>query len=69
MKVRCPHCGNEVQVNGLGRPKLNIPLKNICDALRLHRGQVSEAAKELGCSPGYIFNLLKVHGLKLKDIN
>jgi hypothetical protein len=26
------------------------------------------AAKELSCSEGYIFNVLKANGLKLKDV-
>jgi hypothetical protein len=54
-------------VNGLGRKPLNIPLKNICEALQTHRSVVL-AAQELNCSEGYIFNALKVNGLKLKDV-
>jgi hypothetical protein len=56
-----------VVVNGLGRKPLNIPLKNICEALQTHRSVVL-AAQELNCSEGYIFNALKVNGLKLKDV-
>lgn len=67
MIVQCPHCGETIAVNGLGRPRLNIALKNICEALRLHRS-VAEAAKELGCSEGYIFSALKANGLRLRDI-
>jgi hypothetical protein len=58
MIVRCPHCGKTVVVNGLGRKPLNIPLKNICEALQRLRS-VEAAASELGCSQGYIFNVLK----------
>jgi hypothetical protein len=67
MIVQCPNCGKSVVVNGLGRRPLNIPLKNICEALQAHRSVVA-AAKELSCSEGYIFNVLKANGLKLKDV-
>ncbi|MBA7635842.1 hypothetical protein ES703_43446 [subsurface metagenome] len=67
MIIQCPHCGKTVMVNGLGRKRLNIPLKNISDCLRAHRNVVT-AANELGCSPAYIFGILKVNGLKLKDV-
>jgi hypothetical protein len=67
MIVQCPHCGKPVAVNGLGRKPLNIPLKNIYEALKTHRSVVT-AAQELNCSPGYIFNVLKAYGLKLKDV-
>lgn len=67
MLVRCPTCGGTITVNGLGRKRLNIPLKNISDCLQAHRNVVT-AANELGCSPAYIFGVLKVHGLKFKDV-
>ena len=66
MIVQCPHCGQSVVVNGLGRRPLNIPLKNVCEALQAHRS-VLAAANELNCSQGYIFGVLKANGLKLKD--
>lgn len=67
MIVRCPHCGEPVVVNGLGRKRLNIPLKNVCESLKAHRN-LAGAANELNCSQGYIFKVLKDNGLKLKDI-
>jgi len=67
MIVQCPNCGKPVMVNGLGRKPLNIPLKNVCEALQAHRNVVV-AAQELNCSQGYIFNVLKANGLKLKDV-
>lgn len=67
MKVQCQNCGQSVVVNGFGRKPLNIPLKNVCEALQAHRS-VAIAAKELGCSPGYIFKVLKSNGLKLKEV-
>jgi hypothetical protein len=67
MRVLCPNCGKTVVVGGLGRKRLNISLKNICEALRSH-GNVASAAKELGCSQGYVFNALKANGVRLKDV-
>ena len=67
MIIPCPHCGESVVVNGLGRKRLNIMLKNVCEALQAHHNIVA-AARELGCSPGYIFGVLKANGLKLKDV-
>jgi DNA-directed RNA polymerase subunit RPC12/RpoP len=67
MKVQCPNCGETVVVKGIGRKRLNIPLKNVCEALQARRS-VADAAQELGCSPAYIFGILKTNGLKLKDV-
>ena len=66
MIIRCPNCGERVVVNGLGRKKLNIPLKNVCEMLQVHRS-VDAAAQKLNCSQGYIYNTLKSNGLRLKD--
>lgn len=67
MIVQCPNCGKTVVVNGLGRKPLNIPLKNVCEALQVHRNVVT-AANELNCSEAYIFAALKANGLKLKNV-
>lgn len=67
MIIQCPYCGKRVVVNGLGRKRLNIPLKNICEALQSERS-VASVAKKLHCSQGYIFNALKSQGLKPRDI-
>lgn len=67
MIVQCPHCGHPVVVNGLGRKRLDIPLKIVCECLKEH-GSVKAAAQELGCSETYIFNILKANGLRLKDV-
>ena len=67
MIVQCPHCGKSLVVNGLGRKRLDIPLKNVCESLGIHRNVVV-AAKELNCSPAYIFKVLKANGLKLRDV-
>ena len=67
MIVKCPHCGKDVAVNGLGRKPLNIPLKNVLESLQAHRG-VTAAAEELGCSPSHIFGVLKKNGLRLREV-
>jgi len=67
MIVICPHCGNLVTVNGLGRKPLNIPLKNVLESLQVYRN-VKAAAEELGCSQSYIFAVLKNNNLRLKDL-
>jgi len=67
MIVICPHCGNPVTVNGLGRKPLNIPLKNVLESLQVYRN-VKAADEELGCSQSYIFAVLKNNNLRLKDL-
>jgi hypothetical protein len=67
MKTFCPDCGKEIVINGLGRKRLNIPLKNICELLQAYKN-MAVVAKELNCSQGYIFGVLKNNGLKLKDV-
>jgi hypothetical protein len=67
MKVICPHCGNQVVVNGLGRKPLNIPLKNVLESLQVYCN-VKATAEELGCSQSYIFGVLKNNNLRLKDL-
>ena len=67
MKVVCKHCGQTTEVKGLGRKRLDIPLKNVCESLQTHRS-VAATAQELNCSQGYIFGVLKANGLRLKDV-
>ncbi len=67
MIVQCPNCGNKVSVSGLGRKRLNIPLKNVLESLQAHRSVVA-AAQKLDCSQGYIFNVLKANGLRLREV-
>ena len=67
MIVQCPHCGQPVAVNGLGRKPLNIPLKNVLESLQAHR-DVTSVARELNCSPSYIFGVLKRNDLKLNEV-
>ena len=67
MIIQCPNCGVQVEVNGLGRKPLNIPLKNVYECLRKYRS-VARAAQELACSQGYIYQVLKANGLNMKDV-
>jgi hypothetical protein len=67
MRVQCPNCGEMVEIDGLGRKPLDIPLTNILEAL-LEHGSVKDAAEELHCSEGYIFGALKANQLKLREI-
>jgi molybdenum-dependent DNA-binding transcriptional regulator ModE len=63
MKVQCPHCGNEVDLGrATGRKPLNIGVNNVRDALHEH-GTIAAAARELGCSRGYIYIVLKKAGV------
>ena len=67
MIVECPHCGKPVAVNGFGRRPLNIPVNKVYDALHRHHS-VTTAARELGCSRGYIYKILKDSGSKAEDV-
>jgi molybdenum-dependent DNA-binding transcriptional regulator ModE len=65
MIVQCPHCGKTIDLGRVtGRKPLDITVKNVCGALQEH-GTVAAAAKELGCSRGYIYKVLKASGMKL----
>ena len=66
MIIECPYCGKPVAVNGFGRPRLNIPVNKVCDALQLHHS-VTAAARELGCSRGYIYKVLKERDYDVKS--
>ena len=58
MKVLCPHCHQSVTVNGLGRPRLAMPVINVYDALHRYK-TITAAAKSLGVSRAYVYNILK----------
>jgi excisionase family DNA binding protein len=67
MIVRCTECGAVIVVNGLGRKPLNISVNIIYDALRAS-STVTEAAKKLSCSRGYVYRILKEHGISPKEL-
>lgn len=58
MKIRCPDCGKEITVNGLGRKKLEVPVKNIYNSLALGKS-ITTVANELHCSRAYVYQKLK----------
>jgi len=67
MKIICPHCGGEVSLRGLGRKKSNATVEIVFDALTRHT-TVTAVAQELSCSRGHIYDLLKEHGKKAKQL-
>ena len=50
-----------------GRPRLNVGMAQILEAVRRH-GQVVAAARELGCSDAYIHVRFKRVGLTLGKV-
>lgn len=50
-----------------GRPRLNLGLGQIREAVRRHQ-QVVAAARDLGCSDAYIHGRLKEAGLSLREV-
>ena len=50
-----------------GRPPLNIPLREILEAVRCHRN-VTVAARVLGCSDSYIHVKFKKVGLSFREV-
>jgi len=70
--ITCPKCGEKIPIatsptNRMGRKRLGIPFKNICEALRLYKDR-DQAAERLGCSVAYIYNACKEHGTNPKDV-
>ena len=58
MNIVCPHCHRCVTVSGLGRPRLDVPVINVCDAVKRYK-TITRAARALGVSRGYIYKTLK----------
>lgn len=54
----CPECGAILPIRRSGRKKLDIPVKIIYDALKVHQ-DIAQAAEYLNCSRGYIYQVLK----------
>ena len=50
-----------------GRPRLNIPLVDILQAVRSH-GNQSRAAAELGCSEGSVRKQIRLAGMDLEQL-
>ena len=67
MLVKCEHCGHTLTVGGLGRKRLNLPLKNVYKAIR-DTSTGAAAGRLLCCSESYVFMILRRQNLKIKDI-
>ena len=67
MKTTCPNCGATTVVGGLGRKPLNIPVKNVYDALRAC-SSVQRASEELNCIRAYIYKTFKGQGLNIRQV-
>jgi len=60
--IKCPVCGAKIPIKGVsGRPPLNIPVKKVYDSIEA-TGSITAAAKDLGCSRGYIYKVIKENG-------
>ena len=68
VEVTCPKCGEKIRVKGTGgrKPK-DLPVIFVCDKLRACHS-IKQTAKELGCSRGYIYKVLKEAGLVVREI-
>ena len=66
MRFFCQKCGEMVAVNGFGRPRLDVAVNKVCDALRVY-SSVTLAAQELGCSRGFIYKVCKTQGKMPRD--
>lgn len=67
MNIKCPHCGSDVPVRGIGRKPLAIPVSKVCDVLR-NSSTVQVAAKELGCSRAYIYKVIHMTGMSMEEV-
>ena len=57
MQTVCPNCLHAITIEGLGRKRLDTPVKNVLEALKRHKSTIL-AAQELNCSPAHIYNLI-----------
>ena len=60
MNVKCPKCHANITVSVPGRKRLEVPVKNIFNALAVNKN-INDIAAELGCSRSTIYNRLKDH--------
>jgi AraC-like DNA-binding protein len=67
MKIVCEKCGATIVVGGLGRKKSLATVEIVFDALARHT-TVTAVAQELHCSRGHIYDLLREHGKKSKQL-
>ena len=65
MRIVCPHCGESMEIQLGGRPRLDIPVEKVYRTV-LENGSLSAAARELGCSRDYIRQRLASVGLSVR---
>jgi len=51
-----------------GRPRLNMPLERVIEAVREHGQVVAAAPRELGCSDAYIHKRFRAAGITLAQV-
>ena len=73
MTIRCPNCGQEVVVDGIGRPRRPIGVQIVLNALEEASGNYHEAAKILRkesgdetISPGFVWHRVTEYKKKQK---
>lgn len=66
--IKCPHCSEKFDyTHRTGRPRHNINVKNVLNALQGGRSVMS-VAEELGIDRGNIYNRLKEAGYDVREI-
>ena len=53
---RCPTCGSKLPVRPVGRPRLQVPVQNVLDALSAGI-TVAEVAREYGVSRATVYRV------------
>ncbi len=62
MSVMCPHCGKSFTIQGNGRPRKQVPVQKVMDALRV-TGNIDDTLKRLNIGRGTLYRLLKPLGV------
>ncbi len=60
--ITCPYCHKIAATLRIGRQQTSITVTDVYDALQAC-GNVSDAAKNLGCSRALIYKILKANGM------
>lgn len=67
MKIKCQHCGCWTETYVSGRKRLNHSVKIVYDTLNQCR-TITATAKQLNCSRGYIYKVLKENNLTVIQV-
>ena len=54
--LKCPYCGGKLLRRPVGRPRLQVPVKNILDALASGES-VTTVARRFGISRGSVYRI------------